>query len=216
MWNISDDLYLLALAVLMDLAVGEPPPRFHPTVWIGRTVAVADRLSPREGRRGLLAGALVVLVITTLWAAAAYFAAQGLREAHNLAYILADELGQPEQALPYAKRAALLSERRGASDVGMSGKWAPIFDTLGWVHARLGDFADARGELSRAVQADPQFLPAYYHLAEVYRMQGDFDQAKQFLDRVTQIISARSVSSDAAYRTKIDEASDKIRRRVSD
>ncbi|MCH7719496.1 MAG: tetratricopeptide repeat protein [Planctomycetes bacterium] len=135
---------------------------------------------------------------------------------NNLAYILADELGQPEQALPYAKRAALLSERRGASDVGMSGKWAPIFDTLGWVHARLGDFADARGELSRAVQADPQFLPAYYHLAEVYRMQGDFDQAKQFLDRVTQIISARSVSSDAAYRTKIDEASDKIRRRVSD
>ncbi len=89
MWNIPDDLYLLALAVVIDLAMGEPPARFHPTVWIGRTVAVADRLSPREGRRGLLAGALVVLVITALWSAAAYFAAQGLREAHNLAYILA-------------------------------------------------------------------------------------------------------------------------------
>ena len=89
MWDISDDLYLLALAVLIDLLVGEPPARFHPTVWIGRTVALADRLSPREGGRGLLAGALVVLVITTFWAAAAYFAAQGLREAHNLAYILA-------------------------------------------------------------------------------------------------------------------------------
>ena len=89
MWNIPDDLYLLALAVLMDLAMGEPPARIHPTVWIGRTVAWADRLSPREGRRGLLAGALVVLVITALWTAAAYFAAQGLREAHDLAYILA-------------------------------------------------------------------------------------------------------------------------------
>ena len=88
MWTISDDLYLLALAVLIDLAVGEPPARFHPTVWIGRTVAVADRLSPREGRRGLVAGALVVLAITGLWAGAAYFAAQGLREVHNLAYIL--------------------------------------------------------------------------------------------------------------------------------
>ena len=89
MWDISDDLYLLALAVLIDLLVGEPPARFHPTVWMGRTVALADRLSPRQGRRGLLAGALVVLVITALWATAAYFAAQGLRAAHDLAYILA-------------------------------------------------------------------------------------------------------------------------------
>ena len=89
MWNIPDDLYLLALAVLIDLLVGEPPARFHPTVWIGRTVALADRLSPREGRRGLVAGALVVLAVTTLWAGAAYFAGWGLREAHSLAYILA-------------------------------------------------------------------------------------------------------------------------------
>ena len=89
MWNIPDDLYLLVLAVLIDLLLGEPPARVHPTVWIGRTVTVADRLSPREGTRGLLAGALMVLVITTLWAGAAYFAALGLREAHSLAYILA-------------------------------------------------------------------------------------------------------------------------------
>lgn len=89
MWNIPDDLYLLALAVLIDLLVGEPPARFHPTVWIGRTVAWADRLSPREGGRGLLAGALAVVAVTTLWAGAAYFAAWGLQEAHSLAYILA-------------------------------------------------------------------------------------------------------------------------------
>ena len=89
MWDISDDLYLLALAALIDLVAGEPPARFHPTVWIGRTVTVADRLSPRDGMRGLLAGALVVLVVTTLWAGGAYFAALGLREADNLAYILA-------------------------------------------------------------------------------------------------------------------------------
>ena len=135
---------------------------------------------------------------------------------NNLAYVLADELGQPEQALPYAKRAAQLSERSGAMDAGNPGRWAPIFDTLGWVHARLGDLADARGELSRAVQVDPQFVVAYYHLAEVYRMQGDFDQAKQFLDRATQIISARSISSDSVYRTLIAESAEKVRRRLSD
>ena len=88
MWGLSDDLYLLTLAVLLDLVIGEPPARIHPTVWIGRTVSWADRLSPREGGRALLAGALAVLVITVLWGGAAYFTAVGLREAHSLAYIL--------------------------------------------------------------------------------------------------------------------------------
>ena len=36
MFSSSDDLAVLALAVLLDLTLGEPPTRFHPTVWRGR------------------------------------------------------------------------------------------------------------------------------------------------------------------------------------
>jgi adenosylcobinamide-phosphate synthase len=88
MWGVPPDLWVLALAVLLDLAVGELPARFHPTVWIGHTVAFAEKIAPKTGLGGLLAGALMALLIPCLWAGAAYFAVQGLRGVHEIAYIL--------------------------------------------------------------------------------------------------------------------------------
>jgi adenosylcobinamide-phosphate synthase len=88
MWDVYPDLAVLALAVLLDLAVGELPARFHPTVWIGHTVAFAEKIASKTGVRGLLAGALMALLIPGLWAAAAYFAVQGLRGVHETVYIL--------------------------------------------------------------------------------------------------------------------------------
>ena len=38
MFTGADDMAVLILAVLLDLALGEPPARFHPTVWMGRMV----------------------------------------------------------------------------------------------------------------------------------------------------------------------------------
>ena len=40
------DVLVLILALLLDLALGEPPNRLHPTVWIGNTVALAERIAP--------------------------------------------------------------------------------------------------------------------------------------------------------------------------
>jgi adenosylcobinamide-phosphate synthase len=88
MWAWSPDLAVLLLAVLVDLTVGELPARFHPTAWIGHTVAFAEKIAPKAGVRGLLAGALMALLIPGLWAGAAYFAVQGLRGVHDIAYIL--------------------------------------------------------------------------------------------------------------------------------
>ena len=43
----TDDLAVLALAVLLDLTLGEPPTRFHPTVWMGRHISfVASEAGP--------------------------------------------------------------------------------------------------------------------------------------------------------------------------
>jgi adenosylcobinamide-phosphate synthase len=82
------DLAVLALAVVLDLAMGELPARFHPTVWMGRTVAFAERLAPRNGMAGVVAGAVLALLVAGLWAAAAYFAVQGLHGVHDVAYVL--------------------------------------------------------------------------------------------------------------------------------
>lgn len=88
MWGWTPDLAVLALAAALDLAAGELPARLHPTVWIGRTVAWAEKLAPRAGIPALLAGGLLALLVTGLWVAAAYFAVQGLRGVHDVAYIL--------------------------------------------------------------------------------------------------------------------------------
>ena len=40
------DVLVIMLALVLDLALGEPPNRLHPTVWIGKTVALAERVAP--------------------------------------------------------------------------------------------------------------------------------------------------------------------------
>ena len=92
MWGWTPDLAVLAMAAALDLAAGELPARLHPTVWIGRTVALAEKLAPRAGIPALLAGGLLALLVTGLWVAAAYFAVQGLRGVHDVAYILVGAL----------------------------------------------------------------------------------------------------------------------------
>ena len=89
MWSLSPDLLVLALALVLDLAGREPPSALHPTVWIGRTISAAQKFAPRTRAAGIIAGAILALAVTGLWSAAAYFAAEGLRSALGLAYILA-------------------------------------------------------------------------------------------------------------------------------
>jgi len=79
---------VLAVAVLLDLLLGEFPNRLHPTVWIGQTVSWAEKLAPQGNGGALLAGALLALIIPGGRAAAAYFVGEGLQSLHNVAYIL--------------------------------------------------------------------------------------------------------------------------------
>ena len=87
-WGDPLDLAVVALAVLLDLVLGEPHYRLHPTVWIGKTVALADRLAPRTPVAGTIAGGVVALIVPALWAVAAYLLVVGLREVHGAAYVL--------------------------------------------------------------------------------------------------------------------------------
>ena len=88
MWTSTEDLAVLALAMALDLALGELPARFHPTVWIGRTVSFVEKLAPRRGFAGLAAGAVMAVLVAGPWVAAAFFAVEGLQGIHQLAYIL--------------------------------------------------------------------------------------------------------------------------------
>lgn len=79
---------VLILAVVLDLLGRELPGRIHPTVWMGYTVKVVERVAPRTRVRGLLAGTLIALLIPAFWAGCAWLASWGLAELHWIAYLL--------------------------------------------------------------------------------------------------------------------------------
>ena len=85
------DVLALLLALLLDVALGEPPNRLHPTVWIGNTVAAAERVAPgRDVATAwqLMYGATMAVVIPAAWGALAWAACFGLLELHPLAYVV--------------------------------------------------------------------------------------------------------------------------------
>ena len=88
MWFGYEELAVLALAVALDLVLGEPPAWAHPTVWMGRMTTILEKSAPRNGVVGVAAGALITLALAGLWGAAAYFTAEGLKSIHSVVYIL--------------------------------------------------------------------------------------------------------------------------------
>jgi adenosylcobinamide-phosphate synthase len=73
-------LAALATALVFDEALGEPPAAVHPVVWMGRTIALAERLSPTRGRLAqLVAGTAMAIAIPASFAAAAWALDRWLR-----------------------------------------------------------------------------------------------------------------------------------------
>ena len=91
---------------------------------------------------------------------------------NNLAFNLAEHLGRPQEALPYAQRAYTLG-----------GRAAPVADTLGWVYYLLGDNDQAIALLGAAATAAAKDPSIQLHAARAFQAAGRPDPARQFLDR---------------------------------
>jgi adenosylcobinamide-phosphate synthase len=106
-------LLVLALALAIDLLLGELPARVHPVVWIGRSIALLERVislgSPRGGPRlQLCAGALLALLVPCAWAAAAAYAIAALARWPLLALLVSALLLKSAFALRGLGQAAQL------------------------------------------------------------------------------------------------------------
>ncbi|HVA86505.1 MAG TPA: cobalamin biosynthesis protein, partial [Candidatus Saccharimonadales bacterium] len=65
----------LAIALILDLVVGEPAASYHPVVWIGRLVTALEQRAPRASRgTALLAGSATVAVTVAVTAALSFTA----------------------------------------------------------------------------------------------------------------------------------------------
>ena len=134
------DVLALLLALLLDLAVGEPPNRLHPTVWIGKTVTLAERIAPGpDSARAvqLTAGGLMALLIPAAWGAGAWAVAYGLMQVHPIAYLLL-------VAIFLKTTFSVRMLHRVAADIGR------ILSS--------GDIAEARRQMSALVSRDTSQL----------------------------------------------------------
>lgn len=101
---------------------------------------------------------------------------------NNYAYLLSEQLGDPDKALELAKQAAALVES------------ASVLDTLGWIQVAKRKYREAVATLSKAVRLDPNDPLILFHLGEAYRRAGEFDEALSVLATASSL--ARSGGDD--------------------
>ncbi len=84
-----DTIIILFLALLIDLALGEPPHLIHPVVWMGKVIALLEKggrsLSP-PGQ--FLYGVAMVLVTAGLFTVPAYFLLLYLKSLNSVIYVI--------------------------------------------------------------------------------------------------------------------------------
>ncbi|HZZ85918.1 MAG TPA: adenosylcobinamide-phosphate synthase CbiB [Anaeromyxobacteraceae bacterium] len=127
----------LALALAIDLALGEYPATLHPVVWMGRALSLLERCAPASGRARQLAwGALAAVGVPGLFAAGAFAVAAAAR---RLGWA-----GVPLAALALKPTFALRA---------LGGAGLRVRDAL-----RRGDLAGARDGLRALCSRDPSRL----------------------------------------------------------
>jgi len=60
-------LYILSLALFIDLIIGEPPEVLHPVVWIGKVISALKNAAPKNPERARAFGFLMVVLCVSLF-----------------------------------------------------------------------------------------------------------------------------------------------------
>jgi len=89
---------------------------------------------------------------------------------NNLAYILTEFAGKPDEALRYAQQAKEFAPDNPAVD-----------DTLGWTYYRKGLYPNAVRHLEAAVEREPNARRTF-HLAMAYAKSGNVARGKRTLE----------------------------------
>jgi adenosylcobinamide-phosphate synthase len=85
-----DMLLIVALAVAIDLALGDPPDALHPVAWMGRVISLLEKASLRLNAAGQLAyGIGMTLFTAALFVIPVYFLLSYLHDLNRIAYIIA-------------------------------------------------------------------------------------------------------------------------------
>jgi adenosylcobinamide-phosphate synthase len=82
-------IFILILAFIIDISLGEPANTWHPVAWLGKLISLEMRLAPRQGKIKQLAFGIATVVITiAIVTAAAYFLFAYLKEINLWLYVI--------------------------------------------------------------------------------------------------------------------------------
>ncbi len=115
------EIFILLLALVIDIVWGELPSALHPVVGMGKLTSCLERLAPRQRPWAQsIYGAGVVLVGVTLFALPVYFLLLYLREINSIAYVIiaALLLKSTFSAGELSKVASRIKERLMVDDLG--------------------------------------------------------------------------------------------------
>lgn len=81
-------LAILLFAVLLDVALGEPPNTVHPVAWMGKIASLVEKGSPSRGNtKQFFYGILIVLLTMAVFVIPVYFLLSYLDSINTIAYI---------------------------------------------------------------------------------------------------------------------------------
>ena len=122
---------------------------------------------------------------------------------NDLAYLYSERLGDQDRALVLAQRAhALVADLPERPETERYVYAAT--DTLGWVHYRRGDYAQALTLLKESAEHLPFDAEVAYHLGMTYYMLGEEAAATTYLQRAVNTPSGTQFSGLATAKERLD------------
>lgn len=112
------DAAVLALALVLDTVFSEPPNRFHPVAWLGKLIALQERLAPRSGGKAqLVYGIAIVLADVAAFSLPVYWLLGYLGGVSPIVYLI---VGAITLKMAFSVRflAKSASEIRGLLEAG--------------------------------------------------------------------------------------------------
>lgn len=86
--QLPSDAAILAIAVLFDRFLPEPPNAIHPVVWTGRVITVLDRMAPRHPLGAFVFGLGMVVAVVGMATFLAWICMTVLASIHPVVYVL--------------------------------------------------------------------------------------------------------------------------------
>lgn len=84
-----ENIFILPLAIAIDLVIGEYPARLHPVMWMGGVISLLLKRAPRRDAARFLYGAFMVCFCLALFSLPAYFLLLYIKGFSTPAYVIA-------------------------------------------------------------------------------------------------------------------------------